>query len=52
MQHPNPIKSAPGIPCVWEQRLDRLEDYLLELQGKPKKHNATARSRKAGDKEH
>ena len=23
---------------LWETRLDRLEDYLMELQGKPRKH--------------
>ena len=24
--------------CFWEQRLDRIDDYLRELQGKEKKH--------------
>ena len=34
--------------ALWEQRLDRLEDYLHELQGKPQKHNSTFRSRRKG----
>lgn len=28
----------------WEQRLDRLDDYLLELQGKPKPKNKKMQS--------
>jgi DNA-binding transcriptional ArsR family regulator len=42
---PRPLKEATDwmeqYRTLWEQRLDRLEDYLLELQGKPKKHQVT-----------
>jgi DNA-binding transcriptional ArsR family regulator len=40
---PKPLKEATDwmeqYRALWEQRLDRLEDYLLELQGKPKKNS-------------
>jgi DNA-binding transcriptional ArsR family regulator len=42
---PKPLKEATDwmeqYRILWEQRLDRLEDYLLELQGKNKKHATT-----------
>jgi DNA-binding transcriptional ArsR family regulator len=31
---------------IWEQRLDRLDSYLRELQSKEKKHGRKPRSRK------
>ena len=30
---------------IWEERFDRLEDYLKELQGKEKKHGRPKQSR-------
>jgi DNA-binding transcriptional ArsR family regulator len=40
---PKPLKEATDwmeqYRALWEQRLDRLEEYLLELQGKPAKHH-------------
>ncbi len=37
-----PLKEATDwmerYRAMWEERLDRLDDYLMELQGKPKKH--------------
>jgi len=43
---PKPLKEATDwmeqYRVLWEQRLDRLEDYLLELQGKPLKHKVAA----------
>ena len=40
---PRPLKEATDwmeqYRKMWETRLDRLEDYLMELQGKPKKHS-------------
>ncbi len=46
---PMPLKDATDwmeqYRALWEQRLDRLEDYLLELQGKPRKHNSASRSK-------
>jgi DNA-binding transcriptional ArsR family regulator len=45
---PKPLKEATDwmeqYRALWEQRLDRLEDYLMELQGKPKKHATVAKS--------
>jgi DNA-binding transcriptional ArsR family regulator len=42
---PKPLKEATDwmetYRKLWEERLDRLEDYLLELQGKDKKHDPT-----------
>ncbi|HLU70157.1 MAG TPA: metalloregulator ArsR/SmtB family transcription factor [Fibrobacteria bacterium] len=39
---PEPLKEATDwmeqYRRMWEARLDRLEDYLAELQGKPKKN--------------
>lgn len=39
---PGPLQEATDwmeqYRQLWEERLDRLEDYLLELQGKPVKH--------------
>lgn len=39
---PKPLKEATDwmetYRKLWEERLDRLEDYLLELQGKPVRH--------------
>jgi DNA-binding transcriptional ArsR family regulator len=39
---PKPLKEATDwmetYRKLWEERLDRLEDYLMELQGKPVKH--------------
>lgn len=38
---PAPLKEATDwmeqYRALWEARLDRLEDYLMELQGKPRK---------------
>lgn len=38
---PQPLKEATHwmeqYRKLWEDRLDRLDDYLMELQGKPKK---------------
>jgi DNA-binding transcriptional ArsR family regulator len=45
-------RSAQWRPCTlraahyrrhWEERLDRLDDYLMELQGKEPKHGRTRR---------
>ena len=40
---PKPLQEATDwmeqYRTLWEQRLDRLEDYLLELQGEPKKNS-------------
>ena len=39
---PKPLKEATDwmeqYRSLWEQRFDRLEDYLMDLQGKPRKH--------------
>jgi DNA-binding transcriptional ArsR family regulator len=39
---PKPLKEATDwmeqYRALWEARLDRLEDYLMELQGKPARH--------------
>lgn len=49
---PKPLKEATDwmeqYRTLWEQRLDRLEDYLLELQGKPLKHNSASKSKQKG----
>lgn len=41
---PKPLKEATDwmeqYRTMWETRLDRLEDYLLEMQGKPRKHKS------------
>src|SRR5687768_3145870 len=34
---------AEGFRAIWEQRLDRLETYLQELQAKEKKHGRKQR---------
>ncbi len=43
---PKPLQEATDwmeqYRVLWEQRLDRLEDYLLTLQGKPLKHKPAA----------
>jgi DNA-binding transcriptional ArsR family regulator len=45
-----PLKQATDwmeqYRALWEQRLDRLEDYLMELQGKPAKRPHAVRSRR------
>ena len=39
---PKPLKEATDwmeqYRMLWDRRIDRLEDYLMDLQGKPRKH--------------
>jgi DNA-binding transcriptional ArsR family regulator len=46
---PGPLKEAnhwvEQYRMLWEQRLDRLEDYLMELQGKAPKHKTSKGNR-------
>ena len=43
---PKPLKEATDwmeqYRMLWEQRLDRLEEYLMELQGKPLKRKSAS----------
>ncbi|HEX2613153.1 MAG TPA: metalloregulator ArsR/SmtB family transcription factor [Fibrobacteria bacterium] len=47
---PKPLKEATDwmeqYRALWEARLDRLDDYLMELQGKPKKNRSTEKGNK------
>jgi DNA-binding transcriptional ArsR family regulator len=47
---PKPLKEATDwmeqYRALWEARLDRLEDYLMELQGKPQKNRSTQKGSK------
>ena len=42
---PKPLKEATDwmeqYRMLWEHRLDRLEDYLMDLQDKPRKHKSS-----------
>jgi DNA-binding transcriptional ArsR family regulator len=47
---PKPLKEATDwmeqYRALWEARLDRLDDYLMELQGKPRKNRSTQKGNK------